>query len=221
MTAVAWAGALDEVPPVATPPGRIAILSAHPDDDVIALGRWLAGVPADTVLVVATDGEASHPGSDVIAPGELRRRRAVEHVEALAELGLDLPVHRLGLPDSDLAAHEPELTARLEDLLTDVDLVVAPYRHDGHPDHEAVGRAAERVHDGPRWEYPVWTWVWSSPEPALVGRLRRVPSHADSTAKRAALARYRTQVEPVGDAAPIVTAELLEHALTAPEVVVV
>ena len=62
-------------------------------------------------------------------------------------------------------------------------LLAAPWRHDGHPDHEAVGRAAAvaaRRTDARLVEYPVWMWHWGTeqdlPWPDARGiRARRRP----------------------------------------------
>lgn len=216
-----WNDVLEAAPAAEAVPGRVVVLSAHPDDDVIALGRWLAGL-RDVRFVVATDGAASHPGSTAIDPQTLARLRPQEHAAALAELGhVDADVCHLGLPDGRLADHEDVVVAALTDLVGADTLLVAPYRHDGHLDHEAAGRAAATAtaHGGRLWEYPVWTWVWSTPSAHDATRLRRIEPAVDAVTKARALARYRTQVAPVGNAEPVVTADLLRHALHAPEVV--
>jgi hypothetical protein len=46
------------------------------------------------------------------------------------------------------------------------DLCLATWRGDGHPDHEAVGRAAARAArfvGATLWEFPVWAWHWARP----------------------------------------------------------
>jgi LmbE family N-acetylglucosaminyl deacetylase len=66
-------------------------------------------------------------------------------------------VHRLGQPDGGI--DEDALAAALEPLLGPGRWCLATWRADGHPDHEAVGRAAARActATGARLlEYPVW-----------------------------------------------------------------
>ena len=88
-------------------------------------------------------------------------------------LGLGEPIS-LGLPDGQIAEHED----RLADLLTDILIgwgartwCAATWCGDGHPDHEAVGRAAavavQRT-GSTLLEYPVWMWHWASPEDPAV-----------------------------------------------------
>ncbi len=75
----------------------------------------------------------------------------------------------LGLPDGKLAENE----SRLADVLTDIlaarpagTWCAATWRGDGHPDHEAVGRAAAVAASrtgAVLLEYPIWMWHWLIP----------------------------------------------------------
>jgi LmbE family N-acetylglucosaminyl deacetylase len=79
-------------------------------------------------------------------------------------------------------------------------VVLAPWSSDGHPDHEAVGRAARSV-AGTVLEYPVWTWSWAVPADPRVpwDRVRMVPLGATAVAaKAAAVGAFTTQVAPIG-----------------------
>ncbi|GAA4730911.1 hypothetical protein GCM10025782_32510 [Pedococcus ginsenosidimutans] len=153
---------------------EVVVVAAHPDDETLAAAGLLAaagrsGLPA--TVVVATSGEASHPDSPTHGPDRLAAiredevRRAVMRVHPAAELLL------LGLPDSHLAQREDALAQALAPLVGPRTLVVAPWRRDGHTDHESAGRVAARVAAaaGARLlEYPVWLWHWGGPE-ALAG----------------------------------------------------
>ena len=126
-------------------PGRLIVVAPHPDDEVLAAGGLLqqmqqAGV--ETVLVAVTDGEASHPG--VRTQGhDLVARRVEETRVALRRLGCgSMRVQRLCLSDGSVAEQSQYLTGVLSRLLRPDDLCVAPWRSDGHPDHDAAGRAA-------------------------------------------------------------------------------
>ena len=80
----------------------------------------------------------------------------------------------LGLPDGQLADHEDRLTELLVEILEGAapgTWCAATWRGDGHPDHEAVGRAAAQAcarTGATLLEYPVWMWHWASPaDPAV------------------------------------------------------
>jgi len=202
---------------------RVAVCAAHPDDEVLGAGGVMAllaraGVQLD--LVAATDGEASHPGSTVLSPAELAAARVVETEDALIELGVPARITRLRLPDSGLAAREDELTERLTAAVAGCDAVLAPWVGDAHPDHEAVGRAAGAAGETlgvPVWQYPVWTWHWAGPGDPRVpwSAAHRVDlPRAVRAAKRAAVARFATQVHPLGPGAAdrvVLPADVLAH----------
>jgi LmbE family N-acetylglucosaminyl deacetylase len=186
-------------------PGPPLVVAPHPDDEVLGVAGLMARAGA-AELVAVTDGEASHPGSTVHTRTGLALLRRAETAEALRRLGLaDTPVHRLGHPDG--AVDEAALTESLTDLLTPGRWCLATWRGDGHPDHEAVGRAAARACalTGARLlEYPVWAWHWASPDDGRVpwSRARRVdlaPEHR--AAKAAAIRAFPSQIAPLGPAA--------------------
>ncbi|MEU9361236.1 PIG-L family deacetylase [Streptomyces sp. NPDC048301] len=153
-----------------------------------------------------TDGEASHPGSRQMPPPVLARRRREELSEALDLLGVDRHRrHRLGLPDTEVAMHEPALAQWIGELLrtSGATLCVGPWRGDLHADHEAVGRAG-RTAAGRIvfWQYPVWMWHWAVPGSPqvpwqLCRRLSLAP--AELALKKSALRRFGTQIAPLAD----------------------
>lgn len=63
-----------------------------------------------------------------------------EAVAACASLGVD-PPRRLGFPDGAVADHEDAGTESLSEALAPDEVCLATWRADGHPDHEATGRA--------------------------------------------------------------------------------
>ncbi len=200
----------------------VLVCAAHPDDDVLAIGGTMAALGAGGArlhLLAATDGEASHPGSTRVTPAELAGLRTAETGAALAALGVEpASMTRLELPDSGLAAVEEELTAAVTDRARGADLVLAPWAHDAHPDHDALGRAARAAaaaHGVPLLAFPVWTWQWAAPGDARVpwDRALCAPlSPERRAAKRAAVACFRTQVRPLGPApedAAVLSPEML------------
>ncbi|WP_216896325.1 PIG-L deacetylase family protein [Nocardia alni] len=190
---------------------HVIVLAAHPDDEVLGAGGLIAlarshGVPV--TIVVATNGEASHPNSPSHSPEQLARIRIEESRLAAGELAAEPPV-RLGLADGDLTAQQTLLGERLHDILSrhgGADArCVSVWRHDGHPDHEAVGRAGAAAcgrTGTPLIEFPVWMWHWATPEhPLLRGiEARRLPLPGTArNAKIRALNRFRSQTLPLSD----------------------
>jgi LmbE family N-acetylglucosaminyl deacetylase len=181
---------------------RIVVLAAHPDDEVLGVGGLLAALAAcgsEIVAVWATDGEASHPGSRALDAEQLRALRRDESRRALTALGV-VPTYSavLGLPDSALRENLPALRAAIRDVVEPDDVVLAPWRADGHPDHEAVGEVAAEIATT-LLEYPIWMWHWAIPEDSRVpwSRLRTV-TVPDQPAKARAIDAFDTQVRPIG-----------------------
>jgi len=206
----AWVGQLEQVSAlrVGRPP-RAVIVAPHPDDEVLAAGglmQRLAHGGTHLTVVSVTEGEASHPNSPTVTPKALAARRAGELRRALDLLGLRSPtVLRLGLADGAVAAQTAALAARLDGLLGPDALCVAPWHHDGHPDHDAAGRAAATACAATGASlvgYLVWTWHWAEPGDHRVPwtRARRVAlSGMELTRKRSAIGSFRSQTEALSD----------------------
>jgi LmbE family N-acetylglucosaminyl deacetylase len=207
---------------------HLVVLAAHPDDESLGAGGLVAtavrhGVRVD--IVCATDGEGSHPNSRTHAPEQLAQLRAEEGRRAAEALGVDR-VTRLAVPDGDVAAHEEPLTDRVVEIVGEGPraVVVAPWRRDGHPDHEAAGRAAAtaaRRTGVDLWEYPIWYWHWAEPAQAPWSRMARfeLDEHA-LQAKRAAIRAHASQVAPLSELAgdeTLLPQELLAHFVDGPE----
>lgn len=226
--AAAWSRALADhpLPDLDLPASidRLVVVGAHPDDETLGAGGLvhLAGRSGWEVLVVsATAGEGSHPASPTHDPEALAARRRSELERAAALLARSAEVGCLGHPDGSLSDREEALVAGIVaaiGLAGERTLLAAPWRHDGHPDHEAVGRAAAvaaRRTDARLVEYPVWMWHWGTAQDLPWPDARVV--HLDDTAraaKRAAVAAHTSQVAPLsgrpGDEVLLGPA-LLEH----------
>lgn len=189
---------------------RAVVVAPHPDDEVLAVGglmqQWRVAGRTVQVLGV-TDGEAGQAQGDDTPADELAHRRRGERERGLACLGLPASaIQRLGLPDGGTTAQEDRLGRRLAELLRPGDQVFTTWRHDGHPDHEATGRAADaacRATGAVLHEVPVWTWHWAAPGDTRVPwhRLRRVAlPPAALLAKRQALSQHLSQLQaPPGE----------------------
>lgn len=207
---------------------RLVVVAPHPDDEVLAAGGWLAGralrgVPS--LVIALSDGTASHGRSALWPARRLASVRTGESKRALRVLGMR-PGNRVraGLPDGSLHARERSIERVLAHHLRDGDLVVAPWRHDGHPDHEAAGRAALRAarRRGARvLEAPIWAWHWRVPQDAAFPWSRACVRSLDPTAlrrKEQALAAFRSQRRPSRGRDAILPRDVLAHFTRAFEV---
>ncbi|MFE4862336.1 PIG-L family deacetylase [Streptomyces sp. NPDC056670] len=221
----AWSG-LERLPAAALPlDGRIVIVAAHPDDEVLGAGGTiarLAAAGARLTVVSVTDGEASHPHSSRVTPAQLAAIRAKELREALTALGApDADVVRLRVADTRVGAHEDEGAVAIEPLLKGAQLCLAPWTGDVHSDHEAAGRAAlaaARAAAVDCWMYPVWMWHWARPDDVRVPWDRAVAvALADRIPepKRKSVGCFVSQIHPLGpgeaDAAILPPDELAHH----------
>ncbi|MEU8819609.1 PIG-L family deacetylase [Actinoplanes sp. NPDC048796] len=215
-----WRGwtAMNEWPVLTGEPGPLPplVVAPHPDDEILGVAGLMATL-GDVTLVAVTDGEASHPDSTVHTRERLAGIRRNETAEAMKRLGLGTsPVVRLGHPDGEVG--EAALTDTLTRLLRKDQWCLATWRGDGHPDHEAVGRAAAEAcaRTGARLlEYPIWTWHWAAPGDTRVPweRARRVPLSPEVlAAKQAAVEAFPSQIRPLGPD-PADTAILPPHVL--------
>ncbi|GCD48379.1 PIG-L deacetylase family protein [Streptomyces paromomycinus] len=197
----AWDG-LARLPAVPPPSGPVVVVAAHPDDEVLGFGGTMTQLTGAVHLVTVTDGEGSHPH---LPAGRIAALRAAELERALGAL---VPrayrTYRLHIPDTDVGAHERQLTRQLATVLrqTGAGLCVAPFTGDLHADHEAAGRAAAaaaRQTGTPCWHYPIWMWHWASPGdprvPWSTARRLPLPSWAQAR-KQAAIHHFTSQITP-------------------------
>ncbi len=164
-----WLDALAHAPELdVTRCSEIIVVAAHPDDETLGFGAALATLAQSGVrvqVVAASDGGASHPGLD---RRDLERARRAELHDAMRVLGVPAPIC-LGMPDGELGGHEERLADRLTEMLAarpGTPWIAATWRGDGHPDHEAVGRAAAvaaQRSGAVLLEYPIWMWHWATP----------------------------------------------------------
>lgn len=230
----AWLPDLDtrDLPAVdlAACPGLV-IVAPHPDDETLGLGAMAAQLVAagvDVQVVSVSDGGAAVPGATLSERKLLARARHSELLEATKVLGVDEP-RSLGLPDGHLTDHEDRLTDSLTQVLAGTapgSWCAATWRGDGHPDHEAVGRAAAAacVETGVALlEYPIWMWHWAGPGDLSVPweRASRVPTPGWARdRKRLAAQRFRSQFVAGADGSgPVLPPVVLQRLLAVGEVV--
>lgn len=207
-----WAVVRNHAPIWDPPALPTTVVVPHPDDEVLMFGGLIQlqrsrGV--DVRVVAVTDGDASYPQIDPERLGSIRRR---EQGEALSVLGVgDRAVRRLGVPDGAVAEWETAVADAVAEL--DTAIVVAPWVHDHHCDHEATGRAALRAaaQTGAAIYFGLfWSWTHTDPEQLTHERLLRLPLAPEKVAgRRDAIARHRSQI--TDDIAPaLLSRETLE-----------
>lgn len=224
-TVAQWAGLALPAGDLSQCPGMV-IVAAHPDDETLGLGATAAQLSAAGVevqVVSVTDGGAAYPGLSAEERSRLEACRATELACAAAVLGIPVPV-RLGLPDGRLGEHEDDLADLLAAILAGRGPVwcAANWSGDGHPDHEAVGRAAAAAVErtaGVLLEYPVWAWHWARPDdPDLPWRrAAAMPTTDWAVSRKVAAARcYRSQFD---SDPPLLPPFVLDRLLAVGEVV--
>lgn len=227
-----WAGAglrlpaldLSECP-------EIVVVGAHPDDETLGFGASatvLADAGVGVQIVSASDGGAAYPDSSLLQRFRLERTRRAELHCAAGVLGLPAPIC-LGMPDGEIAKHEQRLADLLVEILATKPAgtwVAATWRGDGHPDHEAVGRAAARAAEYAGTvlvEYPVWMWHWAVPGDSAVpwNRAFAVPAVRSAVERKAlAVKSFQSQfVPPAPGREPVLPAYILPRLLAVGEVV--
>lgn len=197
-------------------PGTSLILAPHPDDESLGCGGLIAACCAagrPPVIVCATDGAASHPGSAIYPPAKLATLRQQEMRAACAILGVPPDrVHFLGLPDSGAPTQGPDVDSavtRIEALARAhaIATIFAAWPHDPHCDHAAVAEMARQAapRAGTRLAYyPVWGWLLP-PEHALpenAARGHRLYVADALPLKRRAIAAHVSQYGDLIDDSP-------------------
>ncbi|MGB3739953.1 MAG: PIG-L family deacetylase [Pontixanthobacter sp.] len=204
--------------------GRLVVVMAHPDDETLGCAMALseaarAGHPIE--LVLATDGEGSHPGSAQYPRERLVELRAQELATALRELtGMDTtPITRLHLPDgrSRRADLSPTAFERLRVYFAarGVTAIWSNWTGDPHCDHiTAASIAADLAQalDVPRWSCPIWGRFEMAPDDTMDGRT--FYSERANPSKRRAIAAHLSQMTTLIDDDPhgfVMTAAMQDH----------
>lgn len=223
-----WTGAVATLPRIDLGMcGEMVIVAPHPDDETLGLGATavtLGALGVAVQVVAVSDGGAARPCPSASRRDPLEDVRRRELHCALKTLGLSAPIC-LGLPDGELGECESTLACALGEILAAKPAntwCAATWRGDGHPDHEAVGRAAAAACDrtgAVLVEYPVWMWHWACPGDAVVPwhRAAAVPlSGAAIDRKNQAVQCFRSQT---GGPDPMLPAAVLDRLLSVGEVV--
>ena len=186
------------------PDGPALILAPHADDESLGCGGLIAEACAQgwpPVVAILTDGVGSHPN---YPPARLRALREQEAAVATGLLGLPRDrLHFLGLPDTAAPLAGPGFERAVAELARlrrrhGCGVVLAPWRHDPHCDHEAAAAMAAAMAraEGVRvLSYPVWGWTLPPdamlPRAAVTGWRLDISAHL--AAKRRAIAAHASQ----------------------------
>jgi LmbE family N-acetylglucosaminyl deacetylase len=191
---------------------RPLILAPHADDESLGCGGLIAACcerGQQPVVVILTDGSASHPGSKQYPPERLRQVRAAEARQAVAALGLAAEnLLFFNYPDTALPSTR-EVSDQMATLARDrgCTVMLAPWLHDPHCDHEAAAimarEAARRVRCR-LLSYPVWGWLLPPDRPLPVRQVAgyKLPIAAHLQAKRSAVAAHASQYSTLIDDSP-------------------
>jgi LmbE family N-acetylglucosaminyl deacetylase len=210
-------------------PGLV-VVAPHPDDETLGLGATMAQLAesgVDVTVISVTDGGGAFPGASETERLQMEDVRRRELDGATKCLGLSSPVS-LGFRDGYIAEDESRLAAILVGILADRPAgtwCAATWRGDGHPDHEAVGRAAARATEATAAvlvEYPVWMWHWAThTDPAVPwDRAVSVPLNPASVErKRQAMQCFQSQFSPgAAGQEPVLPAFVMPRLLAVGEV---
>lgn len=198
---------------------RLVVVSAHPDDETLGAGRLIAqwarrGGAVSAVTLTAGEACVDHVTT---RPAGLAARRLGEWTRAVRVLGAS-PEPFEQVADGGVADAGADIAARLAHALRPGDVVLAPWRHDPHPDHAAAAVAALRAArplGAAVWEFPVWVTYWHQPAvlERTAYRLVRVRhTRAAEDARRRALECHRSQLRPLqAGLGPVVPPAMLAH----------
>jgi len=193
-----WVSAFSALPSFTPTAKPMLVVVPHPDDETLGAGGLIAAQRAQGISVTVaavTDGESAYP--DYPGLGAVRRKEQAEALECLGVPPAD--VVRFELPDSAVASREQELATKLAELVSPQTHLIAPWRGDFHPDHQACGRAAEQVAratGATLTSYFFWTWHFATPALLEALPLRRFALNPELLRRKTeALSHHRSQLE--------------------------
>lgn len=185
---------------------RVCIFAPHPDDEILGCGGLLLQLAAKgnaIMLIHVTNGTQSHPNSQIYSPEKLNTIRPQESLEALKVLGIDhqVAIISLDLTDGEVFAQQAQFHEKLASFIQPNDILVTPFVHDGHPDHEATGQvvaAFAKQQQLTCYQVLIWAWHWAEPADNRIpwSRAVRVDLSAEQLQRKtAAIACFKSQIE--------------------------
>lgn len=185
---------------------RVCLFAPHPDDEILGCGGLLQQVVAngnEILLIYVTNGTQSHPNSQIYSQDKLNIIRPQESLEALKVLGIDHQVTTISfdLTDGNVFAQQDEFHIKLADIIQPNDILVTPFIHDGHPDHEATGQVVAsfaKQHTLACYQVLIWAWHWAKPADSRIPWSHAVRVNLNAKQlhrKTAAIACFKSQIE--------------------------
>ncbi|MBA2057172.1 PIG-L family deacetylase [Psychrobacter cryohalolentis] len=178
-----WSGLQDmprfDIAKSFAPHQRVCIFAPHPDDEVLGCGGLLQQLAANgnpIVLIHVTNGTQSHPNSQFYSQEKLNIIRPQESVKALEVLSVahQVTTVALDLTDGNVFAQQDQFHQKLSTIIQPNDILITPFMHDGHPDHEATGQVVvsfAKQHHLVCYQVLIWAWHWAKPADS------RIPWH--------------------------------------------
>ena len=185
---------------------RACIFAPHPDDEILGCGGLLQQFAANgnhIILVHVTHGTQSHPNSQIYSPAKLNTIRPQESLEALKVLGIDhqVTIISLDLTDGEVFAQQAQFYKKLAAIIQPDDVLVTPFVHDGHPDHEATGQVVATFAKQQQlacYQVFIWAWHWAEPADNRIpwSRAIKVDLSAEQLQRKTeAIACFKSQIE--------------------------
>ena len=161
---------------------RVLIVAAHPDDETIGAGIWMARFANREAITIVhvTDGSPRNM-SDARAAGfhtredyAAERRRELYAAVGLAGIRPD-QCRELGFVDQESWRRLPELVVRIREVVAELrpELVLTHPYEGGHPDHDACAFAVAQVLDGAG--YQEFAGYHNGPEGMVTGEFLDEP----------------------------------------------
>lgn len=141
---------------------KLAVLAPHPDDEIFGgfgMIRLAQRLGLEIEVHVVSDGERCFGPLPACEEEALRQARRAESCQAAALLGYAAP-NFWQFGDSQLMEQTPLIERQLRNQWRADTLCLAPWWHDGHPDHDAVALSLRQV-AAPQAciYYPVWALI--------------------------------------------------------------
>ena len=123
----------------------VLVFTAHPDDETIAAGGYIATAEnngAEVWITLVTDG--NYHGKEQVRDEEFKKATAVLGVPEDHLFFLGYPDHELKKQDLN------QVKTRFEEIISTVrpQIIIAPHPKDHHPDHKATGRLVMNITEG-------------------------------------------------------------------------